>query len=121
MQPILDCNTVAAPDDFAGLGLTWIASVDLLGDATPVGSAGVVSTGDTVYSSADNLYITTHELGLAVRRPMPVDDVATDDSDDATETSSTTDRRRRMIHQFAPRRGHGGDTTSPRARCPAGC
>ena len=58
MQPILDCNTVAAPDEFAGLGLTWIASVDMLADATPVGSAGIVSTGDTVYSSQDNLYIT---------------------------------------------------------------
>ena len=72
MQPILDCNTVAAPDDFAGLGLTWIASVDLLGDATPVGSAGVVSTGDIVYSSAENLYITTQNWDWQFR-PMPVD------------------------------------------------
>ncbi len=58
-QPILDCNTSPPRDDFAGLGLTWIASVDLLGDATPVGSAGIVSTGDTVYASHDNLYIAT--------------------------------------------------------------
>ena len=81
MQPILDCNTVAAPDDFAGLGLTWIASVDLLGDATPVGSAGVVSTGDIVYSSAENLYITTQNWDW-LSRPMPVDVVGTDDSGD---------------------------------------
>ena len=72
MQPILDCNTVAAPDEFAGLGLTWIASVDMLADATPVGSAGIVSTGDTVYASQDNLYISTMnwdwQFGRADRR-----------------------------------------------------
>jgi hypothetical protein len=73
MEPILDCNTVAAPDEFAGLGLTWIASVDLLADATPVGSAGIVSTGDTVYSSQDNLYIATMNWDWQFGRPMPVD------------------------------------------------
>ncbi len=59
MRPILDCGDVAAPRDFAGLGLTWIASVDMQGDAVPVGSAGIVSTGQTVYASTDNLYIAT--------------------------------------------------------------
>ena len=95
MQPILDCNTVAAPDDFAGLGLTWIASVDLLGDATPVGSAGVVSTGDIVYSSAENLYITTQNWDW-LSRPMPVDvgvDVATDEVVDDGPPPT-------QIHQF---------------------
>ena len=118
MQPILDCNTVAAPDDFAGLGLTWIASVDLLGDANPVGSAGVVSTGDIVYASADNLYITTQNWDWQFR-PMPADDPATDPATDEFDeivdrhlpprsTSSISAKERR------PR-------TSPRARCPAGC
>jgi Beta propeller domain len=94
MQPILDCNTVAAPDDFAGLGLTWIASVDLLGDATPVGSAGVVSTGDIVYSSAENLYITTQNWDWQFR-PMPVD-VATDDADQIVDDGPPPTQ----IHQF---------------------
>jgi len=96
MQPILDCNKVAAPDDFAGLGLTWIASVDLLGEATPVGSAGVVSTGDIVYSSADNLYITTQNWDSQVR-PMPVDDVATGDSTDVVVDDGPPPTQ---IHQF---------------------
>lgn len=59
MQPIIDCADVAAPRDFSGLGLTWIASVDMQGDAVPTGSAGIVSTGQTVYASTDNLYIAT--------------------------------------------------------------
>ena len=94
MQPILDCNTVAAPDEFAGLGLTWIASVDMLADATPVGSAGIVSTGDTVYSSPTTSTSRTHELGLAVpadagrRRGRPTTRAT-------PKTSPTTDRLRR--------------------------
>jgi len=100
MQPILDCNTVAAPDDFAGLGLTWIASVDLLGDATPVGSAGVVSTGDIVYSSAQNLYITTQNWDWQFR-PMPVDVAATDDpADDSADDVVADGPPPTQIHQF---------------------
>ncbi len=95
MQPILDCNTVAAPDDFAGLGLTWIASVDLLGEATPVGSAGVVSTGDIVYSSAENLYITTQNWDWQFR-PMPVDDLASDSANDIVDDGPPPTQ----IHQF---------------------
>jgi hypothetical protein len=57
----LDCSTVAAPRDFAGLGITWIASVDLAAGAGDelVGGAGVVSQGGTVYATADRLYLAT--------------------------------------------------------------
>ncbi len=96
MAPILDCNTVAAPDEFAGLGLTWIASVDMLADGTPVGSAGIVSTGDTVYSSQGNLYIST--MNWEWQTGVPVDGggrvVAPDEP--VAETSPPT-----LIHQFA--------------------
>jgi hypothetical protein len=61
MRPILDCDTVAAPDEFSGLGITWIATLDLAADGRPIGSAGVVSHGQTVYASSDNLYVTTQE------------------------------------------------------------
>jgi hypothetical protein len=57
----LDCSTVAAPRDFAGLGITWIASIDLDsegGDALVAG-AGVVSQGGTVHATADRLYLAT--------------------------------------------------------------
>lgn len=59
MGTSLDCTNVAAPSVFAGLGVTWIASVDLRGDALPVGTAGVVSEGGTVYASTENIYVAT--------------------------------------------------------------
>ena len=59
MTTSLDCATVAAPRDFAGLGISWIASIDLDGDAAPLGAAGVVSNGDLVYASTDALYLAT--------------------------------------------------------------
>jgi hypothetical protein len=59
MSASLDCSSVAAPHDFAGLGISWIASLDLDGDAGPVGAAGVVSNGETVYASSSNIYLAT--------------------------------------------------------------
>lgn len=59
MGTSLDCTNVATPSVFAGLGVTWVASVDLRGGALPVGTAGVVSYGGTVYASTDNLYVAT--------------------------------------------------------------
>ena len=74
MTPLLDCEDVAAPEDFAGLGLTWIASVDTQGEAIPTGSAGIVSTGDTVYASTDNLYIATQNWGWQFGGPVILED-----------------------------------------------
>ncbi len=55
----LDCSTVAAPSEFAGLGLSWIASIDLHGDGHAIGSGGIVSNGDTVYASTTSIYLAT--------------------------------------------------------------
>ncbi len=78
MQAAVSCENVAAPGEFAGLGLTWIGSIDVQAEGTPVGSAGIVSTGDTVYASTDNLYIATQnwdwQWGGPVPLPMPVED-----------------------------------------------
>ncbi len=59
MSASLDCSTVAAPHDFAGLGISWIASIDLRGDDSPVGAAGIVSNGEIVYASSSNIYLAT--------------------------------------------------------------
>lgn len=59
MNASLDCSTVAAPRDFAGLGISWIASVDLRAGTSPVGAAGIVSYGDLVYASPTNIYLAT--------------------------------------------------------------
>ncbi len=80
MQAAVPCENVAAPGEFAGLGLTWIGSIDVQAEGTPVGSAGIVSTGDTVYASTDNLYIATQnwdwQWGGPVPLPMPVEEGA---------------------------------------------
>jgi hypothetical protein len=70
MQPALDCRDVAAPSVFSGLGVSWIASIDLDADSVPVGSAGIVSTGETVYASASSLYVATVPWDW---QAMPVD------------------------------------------------
>jgi hypothetical protein len=59
MSASLDCATVAAPREFAGLGISWIASIDLQGGSSPVGAAGVVSNSDVVYASSSNIYLAT--------------------------------------------------------------
>jgi hypothetical protein len=99
MQPILDCNTVGAPDEFAGLGLTWIASIDLLADATPIGSAGIVSTGSTVYSSADNLYVATQNWDWQFA-PVPIDDTVDATTDTTTDVVVDPGPPPTQIHQF---------------------
>jgi hypothetical protein len=87
MQPALDCTTVAAPRDFSGLGVSWIASIDLDGEAAPVGSAGIVSNGETVYASPTSLYVATVPWDWY----HPVDDQR-QQPDDAPPT---------MIHAFS--------------------
>ena len=55
----LACSDAAAPTTFAGLGMTWVASIDLANAATVVGSAGVIAQGAIAYASTDNLYVAT--------------------------------------------------------------
>lgn len=90
MNASLDCSTVAAPRDFAGLGISWIASVDLRAGTSPVGAAGIVSYGDIVYASPTNIYLATvpwdWNVGIATTDRMPV----------PTNSQPPT-----LIHQFA--------------------
>jgi hypothetical protein len=88
MGQALDCSTVAAPRDFSGLGLSWVASIELGGDADPVGSTGVVSTGETVYASTTSLYIATV--------PWDWHNPAVDDRQQQRSDTPPT-----MIHAFA--------------------
>jgi hypothetical protein len=81
----LDCRSVAAPTDFAGLGISWLATIDLRAGTSPVGAAGVVSQGGTVYSSASNLYLATTVW----------------DWTNSTNTAPVDDAPPTTIHQFA--------------------
>ena len=97
MSQVLPCETVAAPPDFAGLGLTWIGSIDVNGDGTPIGSAGIVSTGDTVYASTSNLYVATQNWDWRWGGPVPLDV-----EEGAPETAPEEDPGPppTLIHQF---------------------
>ncbi len=97
MSQVLACETVAAPPEFAGLGLTWIGSIDVNGDGTPVGSAGIVSTGDTVYASTDNLYVATQNWNWQWEVPVPLDETATTE---ATAPEIDPGPPPTLIHQF---------------------
>ncbi|HEY3485525.1 MAG TPA: beta-propeller domain-containing protein, partial [Ilumatobacteraceae bacterium] len=81
MSGAVDCSRVGAPDTFSGLGISWIASVDLHADARPVGSAGVVSSGETVYASPTALYLATMPWDWY----HPVDDQQRDDEPPPTQ------------------------------------
>ena len=104
MNASLDCSTVAAPRDFAGLGISWIASLDMRAGTSPVGSAGIVSYGDTVYASSTNIYLAT----------VPWDwyngGVVTSDGGVATGMPiNNSQQPPTLIHQFAL--GEGGTAT----------
>ena len=86
MGASLDCATVAAPDDFAGLGISWIASIDMHAGTSPVGVAGVVSNGEIVYASSTNIYLAT---------------VSWDWYYPVTGTPASNQQPPTMIHQFS--------------------
>jgi hypothetical protein len=109
----LDCANVAAPRDFAGLGISWIATIDLDPDrgsdpTGPIGSAGVVSTGDTVYASTDHLYLATvpwdwsmgNRAVASEQPPTLIHQFALDDAGSASYRASG-EVPGRLLNQFA--------------------
>ena len=73
VKTAIDCREVGRPSGNAGLGFTWVATVDL---NTPNpreggrGSGGVIASGQTVYASAGNLYVATTDYGQFVGGPI---------------------------------------------------
>ncbi|MEX0846195.1 MAG: beta-propeller domain-containing protein [Ilumatobacteraceae bacterium] len=107
MRAALDCSTVAAPVEDAGLGISWIASIDMRGDGAATGAAGVVSNGETVYASADHLYIATQPWNWmrydgATPTPPPtiIHQFALSDDGGATYVASGKVEGR-LVNQFA--------------------
>ncbi len=71
IETALPCSQVGRPADSSGLGLTWVATVDLdRPGATPVvrGGAGVIANAGTTYASPDTLYVATQQWSPTVRR-----------------------------------------------------
>jgi hypothetical protein len=59
--PLLGCNRITRPQEFAGLGVLTVLTVDLAaGELVPGPEAlGVLAGGDTVYASRGGLYVAT--------------------------------------------------------------
>jgi Beta propeller domain len=75
VRPALDCREVGKPADPSGLGLVWVATIDLDTAAARTGargSGGVVTNGGLVYSSASTLYVTTGNNPQFVGGPVPI-------------------------------------------------
>ena len=62
-QPLLSCGAVHEPPLFSGLGTLSVVTVDLTGSIEPTSSAAVVASGETVYASANRLFVTTGRWG----------------------------------------------------------
>ncbi|HEX6221187.1 MAG TPA: beta-propeller domain-containing protein [Acidimicrobiia bacterium] len=74
---LFDCDRAAHPEDFSGLDMLSVVTVDLVGGLDVVDATGVLATGDTVYSSAQNLYVATQNwqtwtwLGTGIEADAP--------------------------------------------------
>ncbi len=57
--PVLGCEQVGHPDEFSGLSMLTILSVDLEAGLEPGNSIGLLAEGQTIYASNENLYVAT--------------------------------------------------------------
>jgi hypothetical protein len=56
---LFDCNRANHPEEFSGLNMLSVATIDLGNGLDVIDATGVLATGDTVYASADSLYVAT--------------------------------------------------------------
>jgi hypothetical protein len=56
--PLLSCDRVGYPDQFAGLTMLSVMTIDLSDGLAPNG-VGLLADGETVYASAESLYVAT--------------------------------------------------------------
>ncbi len=56
---LFDCDRAGHPEEFSGLNMLSVVTIDLGNGLDVIDGTGVLATGDTVYASADNLYVAT--------------------------------------------------------------
>lgn len=72
-QAALECSRVGTPEEYSGLGMTWVASIALDdAGATTRASAGTIADAEHVYASADALYVATVRWQQADGRVAPI-------------------------------------------------
>jgi hypothetical protein len=57
--PVLGCDQVGYPEEFSGLTMLSILSIDLDSGLEPGNSIGLLAAGETIYASSDSLYVAT--------------------------------------------------------------
>ena len=57
--PVLGCDQVGYPEEFSGLSMLSVLSIDLESGLEPGNSIGLLASGQTVYASNDSLYVAT--------------------------------------------------------------
>lgn len=62
------CDQVSHPPSYTGTSIVSVLSVDLAGDMADVAPVSVVADGQTVYGSADALYVTDRPAGARTDR-----------------------------------------------------
>lgn len=70
-QPLTTCDTVARPDQASGISTVTVLSLDPTGSAPGPGTS-VVAAGDTVYATADRLYVAGPSAGVNGQTPLGV-------------------------------------------------
>ena len=74
--PLVACDAVARPEEPAGVGTTTVVTIDVAASLEPLGATAVVANAETVYASAERLYVATTDWGGGCCRtgmPMPID------------------------------------------------
>lgn len=82
------CNRMHKPADFGGFSTLSVVSLDMDGALAGGTGTGIIAAGDTVYASAENLYVSTTVW-------VPSEVASTEPASDLGERYSTA------IHQFA--------------------
>ncbi len=57
--PVLRCDQIGRPDEFSGLSMVTILSIDLDEGREPGNSIGFLAEGQTAYASVENVYVST--------------------------------------------------------------
>jgi len=69
----LECSRVGTPEEYSGLGMTWIASIDIEATNSPAAaSAGVLADAEHVYASPNALYVATIRWQQPSGRTAPI-------------------------------------------------
>ncbi len=85
--PLLGCDQVGHPDEFSGLSMLTVLTIDLASGLEPGAGVGLLAEGQTVYASTESLYVATAPWMV---RPLP----------ETTGPAGERDRLSTQIHMF---------------------